>query len=465
MLYCPFLKILIRYAMKNIAIAGASGFVGQALIKELLLDKDIHIIALTRGDKQSTSRITWKKCDLFSRSEILNALHGADQLIYLVHSMEPSARLDQASFADYDLILADNFGRCARELNISKVVYLGGIIPPGKNVSLHLNSRLEIETVFKEYFPQYIFLRAGLIIGALGSSYNILVNLVKRLPILVCPSWTQNLTSPVHISYVVSMIKSCSDTRLLDGEIINLSSKDEITYFDLLKKTARILSKKRLFFRIGIPIITVSRFWVSLFSGASRRLVYPLLESLKHPMVANNSIQIPQNNLTVEESLEKAALSGDSSGFIFNKNTYHESFVRSVQRATLPIGMSASDAATEYMTWLPRFLSPFVKVSVEGDWITFSLFFSMIKILILKRVDHSTSDFQTFHIKGGLLALKHNKGRLEFREVLNKSSILISIHDFYPSLPWYLYRYTQAVFHLFVMNSFKKHLKRLSHNG
>jgi uncharacterized protein YbjT (DUF2867 family) len=448
--------------MKKIAIAGASGFVGQALIKELLTDEDIHIIALTRGDKKSSDRVTWIKCDLFSRKEILHALQGVDQLIYLVHSMEPSARLDQANFADYDLILADNFGRCAKLLNIKKVIYLGGIIPPDIEVSLHLESRLEVETVFKEYFDQYVFLRAGLIIGAAGSSYNILVNLVKNLPIMVCPSWTQNSTSPVHITYVTAMIKSCVKTRLLDGEIINLSSKDNITYFDLLRKTAEHLSKKRLFFRIRLPLITVSRFWVALFSGASRRLVYPLLESLKYPMLADNSVNIPTNNLTVSESLEKASKNTSQSRYIFNKSVHHESFVRSVQRGDLPKGLTAKDAADEYMKWLPKFLFPFIIVKVEDDWITFSLLYHKIKILILKRVNSASDDFQSFRIRGGLLALKRDKGRLEFREVLNKSSLLISIHNFYPALPWYIYRYTQALCHLFVMNRFKKHIKRVS---
>jgi len=84
-----------------------------------------------------------------------------------------------------------------------------------------------------------------------------------------------------------------------------------------------------------------------------------------------------------------------------------------------------------------------------------------LKILILKRREESTSDLQSFRIKGGLLALKHDKGRLEFREVLDGKYLLMSIHDFYPSLPWYIYRYSQALMHLFVMNAFKNYLARL----
>lgn len=451
--------------MKTIAIAGASGFVGFALTHKLLKDTDCKIIALSRSERKSKSeRLVWRKCDLFSRDEIFDALEGVDELIYLVHSMEPSARLDQASFADYDLILADNFGRCARELGINKVTYLGGIVPPDQKLSKHLASRLEVEKVFAEYFRECIFLRAGLILGANGSSYNILVNLVKNLPVLICPRWAQNLTSPIHISHVIDTIiehiSSVSDNQE-SISIINLSSKDMITYFELLVHTAKLLKKRRKFYSISIPILSVSRLWVSFFSGASRRLVYPLLESLKHPMVPGPSDKVSRSDLSVVKSLELVSKETPLKPYQFSNYIHHESFVRSVQRAYLPDGLTAKDAAHEYMIWLPRFLYPFIIVSVEDDWVTFSFLFASIKLLILQRIQGATSDFQSFRIRGGLLALKHDKGRLEFREVLGESTLLMSIHDFYPSLPWYIYRYTQAIFHLFVMNSFRKYLRKL----
>jgi nucleoside-diphosphate-sugar epimerase len=448
--------------MKTIAIAGASGFIGKKVIQEILEKSNNKIIALSRSDRDSTSRVSWRKCDLFSKREIKDSIKGADELVYLVHSMEPSARLDQASFEDYDLILADNFGRVAQSLGIKKVIYLGGIIPANIELSKHLESRLEVERALKEYIPNVVCLRAGLILGNGGSSYNILINLVKRLPILICPKWAQNETSPVHASQVVESILFSLDHDSVNNSIINLTSKDKISYFDLLRKTARYLNKKRKFFKIGVPILTISRFWVSLFSGASRRLVYPLLESLRHPMLVDERNKgLDVKIYSVDEALEKTVQEGDADPYKFKHSSKHESFVRSVQRAKLPGSLTAKDAAHEYMIWLPRFLFPFIIVTVDGPWITFSVIIPQLKILILKRREESTSDLQTFKIKGGLLALKNDKGRLEFREVLDGKYLLMSIHDFYPSLPWYIYRYSQALMHLFVMNSFKKYLSRL----
>ncbi len=448
--------------MKTIAIAGASGFVGRKVIQEILNRSDDKIIALSRSHRESTQRVSWKKCDLFSRKEIEASIKGADVLIYLVHSMEPSARLDQARFDDYDLFLADNFGRIAEKLGIKKFIYLGGIIPSGIELSKHLESRLEVEYALREYIPNYVCLRAGLVLGSGGSSYNILINLVKRLPVLICPKWSLNETSPVHVSQVVESILFAFNSDSVNKSVINLTSKDKVSYFDLLKKTAGFLNKKRKFIKINIPILTISRFWVSLFSGASRRLVYPLLESLRHPMlVSERNKGLGVKIYTVDEALKKTVEEGEDKPYKFKSGTNHESFVRSVQRARLPGALTAKDAAHEYMVWLPRFLFPFVIVVVDGPWITFSVIVPQLKILILKRRQESTSDLQSFRIKGGLLALKHDKGRLEFREVLDGKYLLMSIHDFYPSLPWYIYRYSQAVMHLFVMNSFKNYLSRL----
>mgnify|MGYP001237961258 CR=1 FL=1 len=91
----------------KILISGASGFVGRHLIKNLS-KKDYSIIALSRKDRSSENKknLKWVTCDLFSRKDTLESLKECDIAIYLTHSMIPSARLSQGSFADYDLILA-----------------------------------------------------------------------------------------------------------------------------------------------------------------------------------------------------------------------------------------------------------------------------------------------------------------------------------------------------------------------
>ena len=132
----------------TIVIAGASGYIGRALIPKLLKQfPSAEITALSRSQQLSEDpRVQWKACDLFSLKSIETALpEKADLAFYLVHSMGPTAQLDQATFADYDLILADNFARAAKKLSLQQLVYLGGLTPESTTLSLHLQSRLEVE--------------------------------------------------------------------------------------------------------------------------------------------------------------------------------------------------------------------------------------------------------------------------------------------------------------------------------
>lgn len=451
--------------MKRVVIAGASGFIGKNLINELLDKTDYEIIALSRSEKDSHNpRLSWKKCDLFSVKEIEDASVGADVAYYLVHSMQPSARLDQASFIDYDLILVDNFGRAAKENNIKKVIYLSGIMPVKQAFSKHLLSRLEVEEVLKEYFEDYVILRAGLILGKDGSSFNILANLVRRLPILICPHWATNATSPVYFTVVTdSLVKSLQYDKY-NQHVYDLCSKNNISYYELLKVTASSLGLKRLFFQFPFNIDKISRRWVSFFSGASKNLVYPLLESLSYNMVARSDhIMQELETITVEEAIDKAIKDSDGHRYKFITRPVKRKTVRSVQRFVLPKNMNARDLAFEYMAWLPKFLSPFIKVVIKDEtWVYFCIFSRKFRLLTLHlSEDRSTLDRQLFYIKGGMLASKNDKGRLEFRVVLGNRYALAAIHEFKPALPWYIYRYTQAVIHLIVMKSFGRHLSKL----
>lgn len=454
-------------SMKTVAIAGASGFIGQNLINQLLKDTDFKIIALSRSNKETKSeRVTWKKCDLFSVLDIEKAIKGSDYLVYLVHSMQPSAHLDQASFEDYDLILADNFGRAARKLNIDNIIYLGGLIPKDAELSTHLMSRLEVEKALADNIENYTFLRAGLILGYGGSSFHILLNLVKRLPIMICPKWTQLQTSPIHISQVTKTIVEI--LRLGDhaGKTYDIASRDSISYLNMLKLTAKELQLKRVFIKFPISLIYLSRLWVSLISGASRMLVYPLVESLKHQLKADKQAKYqPQtfSELSVSEAIKLSAKDSMDKDYRFVTRRTKRKTVRSVQRAVMPKGYNARDVAELYMHWLPQFLYPFIIVTIDMQWVTFSFLNKKLKLLVLKwSPERSTLDRQLFYIKGGLLAAKQDRGRLEFREVLNGTTTLSAIHEFHPSLPWYIYRYTQAVVHLFVMYFFGKYLEEIS---
>ena len=422
---------------------------------------------MSRGEKKSDHpRLRWIKADLFSVLDIERGIEGADIAVYLVHSMQPSAHLDQASFVDYDLILADNFGRACKSCSVKQVLYLGGLVPKRGDLSRHLASRLEVEKVFKEYIPQFTFFRAAMVLGKGGSSFHILVNLVNRLPILLCPGWTELPTSPVHVDKVSETFLAAMLKPAHYGKVYDLTSKNEMSYLELLKNTARLLGKKRIFITIKFYFIGPSRLWVALVSGAPKRLAYPLVNSLKNEMVAAPDKKFPEDEVkleTVEEGLSKAIKESQGFTYKFQTREADRKTVRSVQRSPLPKDMNAEDVAKEFLAWLPKALWPFLVVKITGGYADFYLLGIKARLMSLRwSPERSDPDRQLFYIAGGILAAPQDRGRLEFREVLGRKWMLAAVHDFCPALPWYIYIFSQALVHLSVMKLFGRHLRLLA---
>ena len=446
----------------RVVVAGASGFVGRVLVSRLA--ERFDVVALSRSPRQSTDGVRWVKADLFSLLDCERAMEGADRVVYLVHSMQPSARLSQGRFADMDLILADNVARAAK--GTKQILYLGGLIPEGEQLSEHLRSRLEVERALAAHGTPVTTLRAGLVIGPGGSSFRILRNLVERLPVMICPEWTESFTQPIDLDTLLDvLIASLSDPKG-EGQTYDVGGPERCSYRSLISRTATVLGRKRLLIPVPVLAPPLSAWWVTLVTGSSRALVTPLVESLRHTMVVGD--RRLQERLALPGQPIDAALSQAVSeppcaapprlAAPFVGNT-----VRSVQRLTLPAGWDATRVTREYMEWLPRGLWPLITVSVEGERCTFCLRGLRAPLLVLRYApERSTPDRTVLYIQGGLLAQNDpGRARLEFRVVLGGDAILAAIHDFVPQLPWFIYNLTQAPAHLWVMFAFGRHLKRL----
>jgi uncharacterized protein YbjT (DUF2867 family) len=448
--------------MRKILIAGASGFIGRALIDYLLQDEDIEIVALSRSQKTSKHpRVKWAKCDLFSLRDIDEAMLGCDSAYYLVHSMLPSASLSQGTFYDFDLIMADNFVRAAQQHKLKHIIYLGGMIPYTEDLSWHLRSRLEVEETFRKSIIKTSVLRAGLIIGPHGSSFTILERLIRRLPVMICPAWTKTLSQPIALKDIIKALKKVLIDESIQGSIYDMGGPEIVTYQGLIQRAAAKIKKNRTLFTLNIIPLWLSRYWVSLITGVPKDLVYPLVLSLRHQMIAGEEHKwpYPQDIQTgLDEALEYSLKTDQPERF--KGFVPVEKDVRSIQRLVLPHGRNADWVAQEYFNWLPSFFSTLIKVQIEGDRCTFYLFQPNLKLLILqKSPERSSPDRQLLYIVGGLLSGKQVRGRLEFREVLDRKYVMAAIHEFRPALPWFVYRWTQAIIHLIVMKAFGEHLK------
>jgi len=464
----------------TVAIAGATGFVGTA-VRAALAD-DYNIIGLTRSpvrarvyDEQHPTE-TWRHCDLFEPYAVSDALDGADYAIYLVHSMLPSSRLTQGSAADLDLLLADNFARAAEAQGIKQILYVGGLIPENTPLSDQLASRLEVENTLRSSAVPMTALRAGLIVGPGGTRLRMLLNLVRRLPVMVLPSWTEAITQPIAIDDVVRALKHALGQPEQFRGHFDIGGPEVMTYRETLERTARVLGLNRTLLTTPVTAPSLSKLWVRTFGGVPGALVGPIIDSLRHDVrVEDNPLQrwLEPDLQSFDTALQAAVTDAgrphpnprqdlrDADDAVIRT----DSVVRSVQRLPLPPGFTAKDVAKEYMRWLPKFGWPFLHCDVDGKQVRFCIRGLGIALLELTfAADRSPTGRQLFHVKGGLLAdmTNHHEGRLEFRRALNGACAIGAVHDFAPQLPWYVYNATQALAHLWVMSGFGRHLARVA---
>ncbi len=451
----------------KIAIVGASGFVGRALIDHLLRTTDHHLIAVSRSRLEKDSeKFEWRACDLHNLLQLEQVLAGVDAAVYLVHSMLPGARLNQGSFVDFDLSLADNFGRAAHLHGIDRLIYLSGLIPESQNLSEHLKSRKEVEDVLRSYVPKVVCLRAGMIIGTEGSSFTIVVRLVERLPAMICPKWTQQRSQALFIDDVLHIISKSLEEPARDGHTYDLGAEPPMSYLDMLRKTAELLGKHTFFVVLPMFSLQLSKLWVRLISGAPKDLVYPLVESLREPMVVRASHRWIEPGWSFTPFIEAVsrvlrAMQSDHHPHAFRSWRLKQKSVRSIQRLALPEGRSAAWVAEQYVDYLPKIFPLLIRVVRDGSMIYLKMRGLPINLLILDYSrDRSSPDRQLFYVRGGLLSAKSAKPsmrpRLELRETLGGTVCLAAVHDFTPRLPWLVYRCTQAVIHAWFM-------ARLSH--
>lgn len=455
---------------QRILVAGATGFIGSALIQGLIKNTDHHVVGLSRRSGISDNpQLEMKACDLYSLPEIDQAMKNCDIAIYLVHSMaKPSSRLFQGNFHDFDFILADNFARAALRNNVKHIIYVSGMVPHDKStLSPHLASRFEVEKALQAWGTPVTTLRCGLVLGPKGSSFQILQKLIQRLPMMLLPAWMRNETQVVDLDDVIQVILNLIHRPAPEAsQSFDVVHPQVLTYQNLLQKTAAAMGKKPVIIELPFIPIWLSKFWIRLISGVSKELVYPLVESLRRPMTARAEKLLPDSLsisfCDIDESLRKSVQPPTNATIRIQWNDYEvrENEVQSVQRLPLPYDWNATKIAEAYRKWIPRYFKSVINANPEGREIVFyflNMSFPLLKLQFIDQPEFARRS--AFKINGGWLSYGRQSGILEFREGIHGKFVIAAIHRFRPRLPWMIYRYTQALVHAFVMSRFADFLK------
>jgi uncharacterized protein YbjT (DUF2867 family) len=176
---------------------------------------------------------------------------------------------------------ATKFAAAARAAGVARVIYLGGLVPAGKEASLHLASRLEVERLLHDAAPASVALRASIVIGARSRSFRFLVRLVERVPVMALPAWRGFRTQPIDARDVLAFLLAAATTEHAEGALsLDIAGPDIVTYGELVERIRDALLLGRPPVRLGFNLTPVASRVAAAIAGESIELVGPLMEGL-----------------------------------------------------------------------------------------------------------------------------------------------------------------------------------------
>jgi uncharacterized protein YbjT (DUF2867 family) len=232
-----------------------------------------------------------------------------DAAYYLVHSMGGRSIRQTKAFAERDRRAAENFIKAADKAGLKRIIYLGGLGETGDKLSEHLSSRLEVAKILQSGKAQTTALRAAIIIGPGGASFEMLRYLVERLPVMMCPRWIETKCQPIYVQNAIDYLVGCLLEPSTSGLTLDIGGPDILTYRELMHLYARIRGVRRFMFTVPVLTPHLSSYWVGLVTPVPAGIAIPLVEGLKNEVVCrDNTIRelVPINLISMEEAIRTA---------------------------------------------------------------------------------------------------------------------------------------------------------------
>ena len=262
----------------NVTVFGATGVVGRALMP-LLAEHELTAVSRSARDEPGAR---WMVADAASGDGVAAALERADVAYDLVHS------LGTRDFAEQDRAAADTIAREAANAGVRQIVYLGGLGADSPDASPHLRSRHETGGRLASAGVPVTTLRAAMIVGKGSAAFETILGLVKRLPVMVTPSWVSTPTQPIALDDVARYLAGVCGDEAAYGEGYDTGGPEVMTYREMIERIARLRGRHPLIVEVPVLSPRLSSYWLHLVTPVNAQMARPLIEGLRNPTVARD---------------------------------------------------------------------------------------------------------------------------------------------------------------------------------
>jgi len=289
-------------AAVKLLVAGASGFVGRRLCPALT-EAGHEVIAMTRNPAGYAGPGTPVQGDVHDPDTLDSAMAGCQAAYYLVHS------LSDTDFERKDAAAAAMFGEAGARAGLQQIIYLGGLGDDQDVLSAHLRSRREVEQLLGSAGVPVTVIRAGIIVGHGGVSWELTRQLVAHLPVMITPRWVATRTQPIAIDDVVRYLLGVLALPAAASQVFEAGGPEVLQYVTMLRRAAALQGRRVPI--IPVPLLTpwLSSLWLTLVTDVDTATGRALVDSMTNEVIVRDqSIRdlIPFDPMTYDDAVRKA---------------------------------------------------------------------------------------------------------------------------------------------------------------
>ncbi|WP_405604680.1 SDR family oxidoreductase [Polaribacter sp. Asnod1-A03] len=269
----------------KILITGTTGYIAKRLVLNLL-EKNHDLVCCVRDLDRIPDEIEHHKNITFLKVDFLDVNNitfpkDIDAAYYLIHSMSTNA----SNFESLEKTCALNFKKLIEETTAKHVIYLSGIVNDN-SLSKHLKSRFEVEKTLQSNKYALTTFRGGIVVGSGSASFEIIRDIVEKLPVMIAPKWLNTKTQPIAVRDVLSYLERALCKEELYNQSFDIGGPEVLTYKEMLLQFAAVRGFKRYIFTLPVLSPKLSSYWLYFVTSTSFKLAQALVDSMKIEVIA-----------------------------------------------------------------------------------------------------------------------------------------------------------------------------------